>query len=181
MNHNHQKILVIHPADYTTDFLSVIYKDLNAMVIRQSIQSSRLKHLLREADRVIMLGHGTANGMGSVDNGRINFMIDSTVVQFLREKKDNIFIWCHADDFVKKYKLSGFTTGMFISEVDEADIYGVKATNDEVYESNKRFAEVVRNYVHKSGEDLKAIVKEDYDLDSDVARYNHERIQYLKG
>ena len=181
MNHNHQKILVIHPTDHTTDFLSVIYKNINAMVIRQPIQNSRLRKLIKDADRVIMLGHGTENGMGSVDRGMINFIIDSTTVQFLREKKDNIFIWCHADDFVNKYKLTGFTTGMFISETDEAYMYGVEATYDEIYESNKRFSEVVRNYVHKSGEDLKTIVKEDYDLSSDVAKYNHERIQYLKG
>lgn len=178
---NNKKILVIHPSDPTTDFLSVIYKDINAFVIRQSISKKRLKELIKDADKVIMLGHGTADGMGFVKNGFIDFIIDSSLVYLLREKKDNIFIWCNADEFVKKYKLDGFSTGMFISETEESYMYGVEATFNEIQESNERFAKVISNYVNrKSGEELKNIVKEDYVLNSDVARYNHERIYYFK-
>jgi hypothetical protein len=136
---------------------------------------------MKDANRIIMLGHGTGDGMGFVEYqggyaAYITRLIDSSLVYLLREKKDNIYIWCHADEFVKKYGLSGFSTGMFISEMDEADYYNVKATQAEIDESNDRFAKVVRNYVHKDGETLKNILKEDYVLDSDVARYNHERL-----
>ncbi len=173
---NNQNILVIHPSDSTTDFLSFIYKDINATVICQPISKSRLKKLIKEADRVIMLGHGTEYGMGYVEKGSITKVIDSTFVYLLREKEDNIYIWCHADEFVKKYGLSGFSTGMFISEVAEAEYFNVRATENEVKESNERFARVVRIHVHKKGEDLKNILKNEYVLDSDVARYNHERL-----
>lgn len=184
MNMN-EKILVIHPVDPTTEFLSIIYRNLNAMVIRQPISKSRLKVLIKDADRVIMLGHGTANGMGSVDyrNGRavsITTIIDSNLVYLLREKKDNIYIWCHANEFVEKYGLGGFSTGMFISETLEATVYGVKATEDEVKESNSDFARIIRNNIYRSGSELKNIVQEDYELDSDVVRYNHERMYHFK-
>lgn len=185
MDFNHKKILVIHPADPSTDFLSVIYKDINAMVIRQPIPKSKLKKLMADADKVIMLGHGTDTGMGFVhySNGYPTYItpiVDSTLVYLLREQKENVYIWCNADKFVKKYKLSGFSTGMFISELDEADLYNVKATQDEIYESNDRFARVVRNYLHKDTEELKTIVKEDYDLKSDVAVFNNRRIYNFK-
>ncbi len=177
---NNSNILVIHPADPTTDVLCQIYRDINAMVIRQKISKSKLKKLIKEADRIIMLGHGTESGLGSVEYGHgypyITPIVDSTLVYLLREKKDNIHIWCHADKFVEKYELSGFSTGMFISEMDEAEFYGIRATQEEIEESNDRFAKVVRNYIHKDGETLKKILKEDYVLDSDVARYNHERL-----
>lgn len=180
MNQNHQNILVIHPADPSTDFLSIIYKDINATVIRQKIPKSKLKRLMKEVDRIIMLGHGTPSGMGFVERGYINLIVDSTLVYLLREKKDNVYIWCNADEFVRKYELSGFSTGMFISEMDEAYIFGVKATEDDIYESNERFARIVRNYLHKDGEELKNILKEDYSLSSDVAKYNHERFYSFK-
>ena len=185
MNRNHQNILVIHPADPSTDFLSVIYKDISAMVIRQPTPKSRLKVLMADADKIIMLGHGTETGMGFVkySNGipmNITPIIDSNMVYLLREKKENIFIWCNADKFVKKYELEGFSTGMFISELDEASMFSVKATKDEIYESNNRFATVVKDYIHKGTKELKNIVREEYVLDSDVARYNNNRIYNFK-
>jgi len=176
---NNKKILVIHPADPSTDFLSIIYKDINATVIRQPISKSSLKKLMVDADKIIMLGHGTGAGMGFVERGYITPIIDSSLVYILREKKDSVFIWCHADEFVKKYELSGFSTGMFISELEESYLYNVKATSDEIYQSNDRFARVVRNYIHKDTKELQTIVKEDYDIDSDVAKYNNERIYYF--
>ncbi len=182
MDYNHKNILVIHPADPTTDVLCKIYRDINATVIRQKTPKSKLKKLMKEADRIIMLGHGTENGMGFVKydgSGRhvyITPLIDSTLVYLLREKEDNIYIWCNADKFVKKYKLAGFSTGMFISEMKEADYFDINSTEDEIKESNERFATIVRNYLHKTGQELKNILKEDYVLDSDVAKYNHKRL-----
>ena len=182
MNTNNDNILVIHPKDDTTDFLSVIYKDINATVIRQHCSKSRLKQLMNDADRIIMLGHGTGSGMGFVDKYGFNFIIDSTLVYLLKEKKDNIYIWCHADEFVKKYKLSGFTTGMFISEYEEACMYGVKPDEKKIEKSNNDFARIMSEYVHKSGGEIKEAVKNYYyDEDSEVVMYNNKRIYNLKG
>jgi hypothetical protein len=172
-----KKILVIHPKDPSTDFLSTIYKNMNAMVIRQEIDDKSLNQLIKDSDRVVMLGHGTPKGlMGPSEKG---YIINETHVELLKKKKDNIYIWCHADKFVELQDLSGFSTGMFISETIEANIYNIDATETEVTKSNNRFARLVRNYIHKSTKELKDIVKENYILDSDVARYNNERLYHF--
>jgi hypothetical protein len=36
-----------------------------------------------------------------------------------------VFIWCNADQFMKRHQLRGFYSGMFISEVQEALMYGI--------------------------------------------------------
>lgn len=170
-------ILVIHPKDVTTDVLSVIYRDINATVLRNPVSKKTLKELIKAADRVIMLGHGTAYGLGYLRNDQLQPLIDSSLVYLLREKKDNIHIWCYADDFVKKYGLSGFSTGMFISEMQEAEYLGVDTDIDEINTSNANFARIIAENVNKSGaEILKALQKEYLNSTSDVVSYNGKRL-----
>ncbi len=58
------KTLVIHPEDPSTEFLREIYANLNCTVIRQPVASrSALRDQIKDADRVIMLGHGTPAGL----------------------------------------------------------------------------------------------------------------------
>ena len=86
-----------------------------------------------------------------------NFVISDDSAKLLSEKKENVFIWCNADEFVKKHSknffvnyfnnflffsfffffeisvptyftfldLKGFYSGMFISEVEEAEYCGL--------------------------------------------------------
>jgi hypothetical protein len=178
---NNKNILVIHPEDPTTDVLCQIYRDINATVVRQPISSSKLKKLMKSADRIIMLGHGTENGLGraTYKNGYatdIVSVVDSSLVYLLREKKDNVYIWCHADEFVKRYDLGGFSTGMFISEVEEAEYFNVSAAQEEITESNEMFSRIMKENIHKSGQEIVDTLKREYTHDSDVARYNHERL-----
>ena len=42
------KTLVIHPTDKSTDFLTVIYSDLDCTVLRDNISHSKLKKLIKE-------------------------------------------------------------------------------------------------------------------------------------
>ena len=44
----------------------------------------------------------------------------------LKKKDNSVFIWCNADQFVNRYNLKGFYTGMFISEVMEAVFCGLQ-------------------------------------------------------
>lgn len=137
------KVLVIHPKDRTTDFLSVIYKDYEKYltVITEPCSKSHLKRSIRDHDYVIMLGHGSEKGL----YGFNRMVIDSSFVYLLREKSDSMYIWCNADKFTTKYGLSGFCTGMIISEYEEAMNYAVQATDEEIEISNKKFAEAVRD------------------------------------
>jgi len=155
------KTLVIHPIDKSTDFLTEIYSSLYFTQVRSIVSKGKLKTLIKEHDRIIMLGHGDERGLFDLANKR--FAIDSSLVYLLREKLC-ICIWCNADKFVLKYKLNScLYTGMFISEIDEALYEGcsyaiLKDTIDEINKSNKDFAYAVKlslldnnfNYLKKS-------------------------------
>ena len=135
------KTLVIHPKDYTTDFLSVIYENENFTVINDMNVSKRyLKEQIKNHDRIIMLGHGTNQGL----LGNRAFVIDSDWVYLLREK-ECVYIWCNADEFVNKYKLKGIYSGMIISEYEEALMYNIESNQTHVDESNKLFTEVIKH------------------------------------
>jgi hypothetical protein len=172
-----KNILVIHPYDPSTNFLCAIYKDINATVIRDTISKSKLKKLMVDADRIIMLGHGTRAGLCKLDQfGMLRSLVDSSLAYILRENKDNIYIWCHADEFVKRYDLKGFSTGMFISETSESKLFKINSTVDEIKHSNELFAQTVRSVINKDSPKIKAAVNELYKPDSDVIKYNAERM-----
>ena len=59
--------LIVHPKEPTTQFLSLIYAPLqNKTVIDGGVTKSELRELIEIHDRVIMLGHGSPNGLLSV-------------------------------------------------------------------------------------------------------------------
>lgn len=165
------KTLVIHPKDNSTDFLSYIYKDKDFTVVNDNIGNSKKRKLLKEHDRIIMLGHGTKDGLF----GHKKFMIDSNDVATLREK-EIVAIWCNADEFVKKYGLKGFYSGMFISEIEEAYYEGVYGlTTDEIEKSNNDFAKILGK--HLESKNILEKVKQEYkNDDSSVVIFNSQRL-----
>lgn len=135
------KTLVLHPKDGTTEFLTEIYKNQKDFtVVTDRPSKSKIKQLLKDHDRIIILGHGTEKGVFEPET--FYPIIDSTLVYLLREKIC-ICIWCNADQFVEKYNLKGFYTGMFISDTMEANMECIDATYSEVEYSNKLFATTV--------------------------------------
>lgn len=54
------KTLIIHPSDPSTSFLNVVYESIpNKTVITGGITKSEVQQLIREHDRVMMMGHGS--------------------------------------------------------------------------------------------------------------------------
>lgn len=172
--------------DRSTDFLKDIYKDISkdSTVVRTNISTERLEHLISEHERIIMLGHGSPNGLFGMSGG--GYVINDRNAYLLRGK-DNIYIWCYASDFVKRHQLNGFTTGMFISEVGEAAYCGidnfVMPPQEEVDWSNSEFAHLVGEQINNNIRSLYLNVKENYTpeiLDnSAVVRYNWSRLELL--
>lgn len=163
------KTLVIHPIDVTTGFLEEIYQGKDYTVIDHNIGKKELKTAIKEHDRIIMLGHGDGMGLFGYDR----YIIDSTLVYLLREKIC-ICIWCYAQDFVERYNLNGFYTGMFISDGMEAIIECVDATDHEINESNQLFAKVIGESL--DSENIITDIILNYNVDSDVAKYNRSRL-----
>ncbi|MFM1972418.1 MAG: hypothetical protein RL185_1100, partial [Bacteroidota bacterium] len=100
------KTLIIHPDDRSTDFLRAVYAGLdNLTVVTGGISVEEVHEMIVAHDRVIMLGHGTPNGLLSMGNfmstGSSFFVVDERIAKELAKKDNNIYIWCYASDFVK--------------------------------------------------------------------------------
>jgi hypothetical protein len=144
-NYKKMKNLIIHPDDRTTDFLKPIYDTLpNTTIITGGITKSRVEYEIIRHERIIMLGHGTQYGLISMGKFKKTgqYIINSTTTHLLKNK-ECIFIWCNADIFVKTYNLKGIYSGMFISEMIEADSYGFNTKQSIIDKSNNSFAKIL--------------------------------------
>jgi len=173
------KTLVIHPKDNSTNFLSIIYKDIECDVISDHISKKALKEAIKNHDRIIMLGHGTPEGLIGYKNPQTNlfrgpyFIINSNFVYLLREK-NCVCIWCYANEFVEKYGLTGLYSGMIISEYGEAIDNCVQATSEQINESNTLFAKAIKNHIDNP---ILESIKYDYFVENnDVIGFNLENI-----
>lgn len=177
------KTLVIHPQDDSTFFLDIVYRNIEDLtLITGGVTKQEVKDLIKDHDRVMMMGHGSPGGLFSVGQFNTNngYIIDSSMVDLLKEKDNSVFIWCNADQFVERYDLKGFYTGMFISEVGEAYYCGLPDTEQpEVDESNYSFVEIMGECINYEPRLIHFIAKERYGHlieHNPVAKYNHERL-----
>jgi hypothetical protein len=164
------KTLVIHPDDSTTDFLSDIYSDKDWEVIRAPVDRDELDAKIAAHDRIVMLGHGVPSGL----IGHSGLVIDEAMAPLLRGR-ECVCIWCNADQYVLRHGLSGFYTGMFVSEPAEARLFGLPMDEDPIKDSNRLFAEVVRESVFK--ENMLELTKQAYiSSNNPVIDYNRDRL-----
>jgi hypothetical protein len=181
------KTLVIHPNDRSTDFLTPIYTNLKSFpdfdevtIIRGGMSKDEVDQEIKQHDRIMMMGHGSPNGLFSIGQfGTQAFIINYTTVPLLQDK-ECVFIWCNADQFVKEHNLKGLYSGMFISEVSEASACGLPNTSQStVDESNDYFAKELGSVSEKSLDEMYEHIKYTYGMlteDNAVAEYNHNRL-----
>ena len=182
------KILIIHPEDNSTDFLTSIYDNLGGFpnydevtIVRSGLTKDEINKQIEKHDRIMMMGHGSPNGLFSV--GRFaeawGYVVDQTTVPLL-QNKECIFIWCNADQFVNKHNLKGFYSGMFVSEVSEAAYCGMPNTpRSIVEESNDFFAKEFGLVSDKPLIEAYEYIKDVYGIlteNNPVAKYNHYRL-----
>jgi hypothetical protein len=167
------KTLVLHPDDRSTDFLKKIYDDKGWTIItRWDIGGHALTAMVETHDRIIMMGHGSPSGL--IGYGHI--FINPEFIKVL-QTKDTVCIWCHADQFVKKYGLKGFSTSMFISERNEGISYGINATQEQIDYSNNLFATELNKCI--DDENLYQLIKESYNGNDPVIQFNNEGLLVL--
>lgn len=185
------KTLIIHPTDRTTVFLSIIYKGMKNFTLLNGfdengfpITQEDIKKLIPKFDRVIMMGHGSPFGLFSAGGfkGERGYIIDRSFVDLLKGNPNNIYIWCNADMFVNEHKLSGFFSGMFISELGEARYCRIEnPTLEMVREGNYNFVHLVNKYKTRPSKVIHRNVKRHYLKQSETngcIKYNGERLYY---
>jgi hypothetical protein len=177
------KTLVIHPSDPSTDFLKPIYANLagEVLVLNRGKTKDEVRELINQHDRIIMLGHGIPQGLLSIGqfDTKNGLIIDETMIAALGTKRNNVYIWCNADRFVKHYYLKGFYSGMFISEYSEAVYCRVPTFAGEVEQSNDMFAKIVGENIEMEAKNLCDITKINYYItESKVTKYNNDRLYW---
>lgn len=175
--------LIIHPKDHTTDFLKPIYAPIkDKTVIWGGFRKTHLMKLIVEHERIIMLGHGSSRGLLSMGQFYMagNYIIDWSMAELLSQKTDNVYIFCHANQFLQSYELKGFCSGMFISEISEAFYWGFKyCTQKVIDESNFIFAEIVSRNINKPIDAIYKNVIQEYSILSKtnpIAKFNLDRL-----
>ena len=150
-------------------------------IITGSVSQEDIEKEIREHDRIMMMGHGCPSGLFSMGLfPKSNGLVISEKHVPLLKGKECVFIWCNADEFVKRYDLKGFYSGMFISEVGEAMYCGFPETKQfEVSTSNYGFANILGEHSNKSIENMYKETRKGYELmthNSPVAKYNYDRL-----
>ena len=169
------KTLVIHPHDYSTEFLSEIYKDIECTVIKEDISRNEMKSEIKNHDKIIMLGHGDNHGLF----GHGDYIINNQHTWLLRQKPSSIYIWCHADEFTKKHGLKGFISGMIISEYEEAMLYCIPPDIKEINDSNSLFAKALNEAVQLPTHLMLSKVKEKYiGQGNPIIEFNQRNLQF---
>lgn len=180
---SHTKTLIIHPQDPSTDFLKPIYDSIYyKTIITSNLKKEEVNEEIKMHNRVIMLGHGCPYGLfsvGSFWDAKNGLIIDPDTANLLRGKL-NVFIWCNADQYVKENNLHGFYSGMFISEVGEAEYCDVKGVDQNIVnESNDAFAKILSRTINGTQQDMYNSVIQEYGKLAEtnpVAYYNLNRI-----
>jgi hypothetical protein len=153
--------LVIHPSDRTTHFLSSVYVGLGYTVCTDpEVPDSQLTELIQSHQRIVVLGHGSAQGLFHPTR-MTPHLIGAPHVPFLRAK-ECILIWCYAADFARQHQLKAFCSGMFISEPAECLWVGVRGGKHMIQQSNTFFAAALRTA-----------------LQSNSNQFNHEKLLEL--
>ena len=170
------RTLIIHPEDKSTDCLTDIYKTIpNKTVFRNELSKNELICSIAYHDRILFMGHGTPDGL----IGFNKMYITSDFVDMIKPKQNSVFIWCNADRFVSNHNLTGFNTGMIISETSEAYYCRVYATQDDVDKSNYLFCNTIGKYINDISVDTTKKIIEEYDIPNNkVVEYNRKRIFY---
>lgn len=183
-------MLVIHPKDRTTAMLSALYEGMPEARLLDCTQSSKaigkaLRHTSR-SERIMLLGHGCEKGLyWREDDTQPDFdriLVGHPHAFHLRNHGSNIVaVFCNADKFARGEGLHGLFTGMIISELSEAEEYGIETTQEELDRENTKFAQRLRALLDEKVllSNIPQRMQELDDTHSPLTEFNYDCIFYL--
>lgn len=182
-------MLVIHPKDKTTSMLSILYEGLEHTRVDQSNSKKEVCHILNHIPchkRIMLLGHGSDNGLFSRNDDCCD-VFDRLIVYhphayYLRKHGSNIVaIWCNANLFAEKERLHGLFTGMIVTEMSEASLYGINTSQEELDNENVKLAERLRLLLDENVPlpDIPSRILALDDIHSPLTEFNYRNFHYL--
>ncbi len=182
-------MFVVHPKDITTTFLSLLYDGTDSKVVDQSWSKREIEHLLHHtpsSERIMLLGHGSENGLFSRKDDRVGefdrIIVGHSQAYHLRRHGANIIgIWCHADKFARKEGLHGLFSGMIISDKEEAEEYGIITLQRNIEVANEEMFSKLRGLLDEGVplREIPEIMKTLNDKPSWLTNFNYENFYYL--
>ena len=91
--------------------------------------------LMNENDTLILVGHGTDNGLLFPNFYSGEYIIHENNIDLVHAK-NVICVWCYAHEFCTKHNLNWFATSMVISNYVESLINHIVATDKEIKSAN---------------------------------------------
>lgn len=182
-------MLVIHPKDKTTAMLSALYDELEAQVVedyRTTKEMGRLLHHVSTQERIMLLGHGSDKGLFfRKDDSKDEFdkvIVGHSHAYHLRKHRGNIVaVWCNAYQFARAEGLHGLFSGMIVSELNEALLYQVETTQEELDRENVKLARRLRALLDERiplNEIPKRMLAMD-DVHSPLTTFNYKNFYYI--
>lgn len=173
------KTLVVHPYDESTLELEKVYAGHSVDVLhREDLSRKDVEAALFTGhyDRIILLGHGTEYGLYNMKTEKYVFDLGTFKNNVLPRKIEVIGIWCHANIFfIDADNLDRvFYTGMFVSEMREAEQYGLKATEKEVTAQFRKFSKILNTAAFLPMEEIRPYVEKKYTGKDEVTKFNRE-------
>ncbi|MDD6125773.1 MAG: hypothetical protein PUB56_05940 [Paraprevotella sp.] len=169
--------------------LSALYEGREAQVVtdyRTTKEMGRLLHHVSTQERIMLLGHGSDKGLFfRADDSKEEF--DKVIVghphtYHLRKHGGNIVaVWCNADQFALAEGLHGLFTGMIVSELNEALLYQVETTQEELDRENVKLAMRLRSLLDARiplSEIPKRMLEMD-DVHSPLTTFNYKNFYYI--
>lgn len=182
-------MLVIHPKDKTTAMLSALYDGLEAQVVTDYRTTKEMGHLLHHVstqERIMLLGHGSDKGLFfRSDDSKDEYdkvIVSHAHAYHLRKHGGNIVaVWCNADQFAHAEGLHGLFSGMIVSESNEALLYQIETTQEELDRENVKLARRLRALLDERiplSEIPKRMQAMD-DVRSPLTTFNYNNFYYL--
>lgn len=182
-------MLIIHPKDKTTAMLSALYDGLEAQVVddyRSTKEMTNLLHHVSTQERILLLGHGSDKGLFfRKDDSKDEYdkvIVSHAHAYHLRKHGGNIVaVWCNADQFAHAEGLHGLFTGMIVSELNEALLYQVETTQEELDCENVKLARRLRALLDERiplSEIPKRMLAMD-DVRTPLTTFNYNNFYYL--
>lgn len=175
-------MIIIHSEiDEDTKRLRKIYEGLDNIVLLKNKPRDEIYKAIKESqngETIMLLGHGDRYGLW--DNLEGTKIITPDDSKYLRGR-NIIGIWCYASEFADTYRLSGFFTSMFISNLTEALMLGFSGQSQEdIYSELDIFCENLNSLLSEKIElkEWPGILQEGCHKDIPFVRFNYEALCY---
>lgn len=131
-----------------------------------------------ETGTLLLCGHGSPYGLmapRSLTEYAVHRMNASTI-----QAQSIIGIFCHAADFAHNVGLHGLYSGMFISNIEEAMMYCVQTTDDEIFDGAIEVFELLHQVVEGtlSAEDFLSTIQSS-NTDNMALRFNIQEFEII--